>query len=221
MGDTPITTDEGANIKASLKSEIRVPCFAHRCSTTLETAWEATRAKSEEFRHLTDSISELRAFIARSGGYQENLPKSIKKTSGTRPWRSYYDVNESGKFYFFPFKWCLLITTSRNQNAFSSNYVSLVLSSYDALVRSLSPVFEENRILSINKLLLVGVVDLMKKFVPIFDSMEFSQSPTLHNVVPSYYKMKRLVSPADQDRPTLLTLKEEIDLSLDEKYVIF
>ena len=100
-------------------------------------------------------------------------------------------------------------------------YVSLVVSSYDALVRSLSPVFEENRILSINKLLLVGVVDLMTKFVPIFDYLEFSQSPTLHNVVPSYYKMKRLVSPADQDRPTLLTLKGEIDLALDEKYVIF
>ena len=102
MGDTPITTDEGSNIKASLKSEIRVPCFAHQCSTTLETGWEATRAKSEEFLHLTKSISELRAFVARSGGYQEKLPKSIKKTSGTRPWRSYYDVNESGKFYFFP-----------------------------------------------------------------------------------------------------------------------
>jgi hypothetical protein len=82
-------------------------------------------------------------------------------------------------------------------------------------------VFEENRILSINKLLLAGVVDLMKKFVPIFDSLEFSQSPTLNNVVPSYYKMKRLVSPADQDRPTLVTLKREIDLALEEKYVKF
>ena len=103
MGDTPITTDEGANIKASLKSDILVPCFAHRCSTTLETAWGATRAKLEEFLHLTNSISELRAFVARSGSYQENLPKSIKKTSGTRPWRSYYDVNESCKFSLFPF----------------------------------------------------------------------------------------------------------------------
>jgi hypothetical protein len=103
IGDTPITTDEGANIKASLKNEIRVPCFAHRCSTMLETAWETTRAQSEEFLHLTDNISDLRAFIARSGSCQENLPKSIKKVSGTRPWRAYYDVNESGKFSLFLF----------------------------------------------------------------------------------------------------------------------
>jgi hypothetical protein len=123
IGDTPITTDEGANIKASLKSEIRVPCFAHRCSTTLETAWEATRSKSDEFLHLTTSISELRAFIARSGSYQENLPKTIKKTSGTRPWRSYYDVNESGKFHFFLLVWSLLFETSRNYQVFSPAYL--------------------------------------------------------------------------------------------------
>jgi hypothetical protein len=100
MGDTPITTDEGANIEASLKNEIRVPCFAHRCSTVLETAWEATRVQSEEFLHLTDAVSELRAFIARSGGIQDGLPKTIKRSSGTRPWRSYYVVNESGKLPF-------------------------------------------------------------------------------------------------------------------------
>lgn len=114
-----------------------------------------------------------------------------------------------------------MVTSNRNLAKSANMFfcLSLVLSSYDALVRSLSPVFEENRILSINKLLLAGVVDLMKKFVPMFDSLEFSQSPTLQNVVPSYYKMKRLVSPADQDRPTLLTLKGQIDLALDEKYV--
>lgn len=100
MGDTPITTDEGANIKASLKNEVRVPCFAHRCSTVLETAWEATREKSEEFLHLTDNISDLRAFVTRSGSFQDSVPKSIKKCSGTRPWRSYYVVNESGKCCF-------------------------------------------------------------------------------------------------------------------------
>ena len=100
MGDTPITTDEGANIKASLKDEVRVPCFAHRCSTVLETAWEATREKSAEFLRLTDNIADLRAFIARSGSFQDSLPKSIKKSSGTRPRRSYHVVNESGKWYF-------------------------------------------------------------------------------------------------------------------------
>lgn len=91
------------------------------------------------------------------------------------------------------------------------------MSSYDALVRILSPIYEENRILSINKLLLADIVSLMKEFVPIFDSLEFSQSPTLQNVVPSYYKMKQIVSSSGQERSALLALKQEIDRTLDEK----
>lgn len=97
IGDTPITTDEGSNIKASLKDEIRLPCMAHRSSTALEMAWEATAKTCPEFGQMINSISDLRGFIARRGGIQESLPKTIKKNSGTRPWRSYYTVNESGK----------------------------------------------------------------------------------------------------------------------------
>ncbi|CAF4463015.1 unnamed protein product, partial [Rotaria sp. Silwood2] len=95
IGDTPITTDEGANVKASLKDEIRLPCMAHRCSTALEMAWEATTKKNSEFDQLVNNISSLRSFIAHSGGIQASLPKTIKKNSATRPWRSYYIVNES------------------------------------------------------------------------------------------------------------------------------
>ena len=86
IGDTPITTDEGANIKASLKEEIRVPCMAHRCSTALEMGWEATAKACPEFGQLINNIKELRSFIARSGGIQGSLPKTIKKNSVTRPW---------------------------------------------------------------------------------------------------------------------------------------
>ncbi|CAF0832632.1 unnamed protein product [Adineta steineri] len=79
LGDTPITTDEGANIKASLKDEIRLPCMAHRSSTTLETAWEATRTVCAEFNHLINCVLDLRSFIARSGNIQPSLPMTIKK----------------------------------------------------------------------------------------------------------------------------------------------
>jgi hypothetical protein len=100
IGDTPITTDEGSNIKASLKDEIRLPCMAHRCSTALEMAWEATAKVCLEFNQMINSISDLRSFIARRGGIQEFLPKTIKKNSATRSWRSYYTVNDSGKSNF-------------------------------------------------------------------------------------------------------------------------
>ena len=65
IGDTPITTDEGANIKAPLKDEIRMTCMAHRSSTALEMAWEATARACQEFDQMVNNISELRSFIAR------------------------------------------------------------------------------------------------------------------------------------------------------------
>jgi hypothetical protein len=71
--------------------------MAHRCSTTLECAWENTKELSPGFKLFTDSVSELRSFVARVGGLQAKLPKTIKKTSATRPWRSYYIVHESSK----------------------------------------------------------------------------------------------------------------------------
>jgi hypothetical protein len=74
--------------------------MAHRCSTALEMAWEATTKVCPEFNQMINSISDLRSFIARRGGIQEFLPKTIKKNSATRPWRSYYTINDSGKSNF-------------------------------------------------------------------------------------------------------------------------
>ncbi|CAF1449280.1 unnamed protein product [Adineta ricciae] len=188
VGDTPITTDEGANIKASLKNEIRLPCMAHRSSTTLETAWEATRIVCPEFDQLITYVSELRAFIARSGNIQTRLPMTIKRNSATRPWRSYYIVYHS------------------------------VLISYDKLIDVLSPMYEESRILAINKNLLLNVVELMKGFVPIFNSLEFSTTPTIHIVVPSYYAMLAMAQLNGQERPAIKALKENLQTALNEKY---
>lgn len=182
-----------------------MPCFAHRSSTVLETAWKNTREKSAEFLRLTDAVSDLRAFISRSGGIQEKLPKTIKKTSGTRPWRSFYIVNESGE------------PSSPIYRLFSLYRFSLVLASYDVLLQVFTPIFEENRVLAINKQLLSDVVELMRNFVPIFDSLELSELPTLQNVVPSYYQMMKIVSLDDQERPTMRQLKQEIRSALDEK----
>lgn len=66
--------------------------MAHRSSTTLETAREATKIACPEFDQLTAYVLELRAFIARSGNIQTRLPMTIKRNRGTRPWRSYYTV---------------------------------------------------------------------------------------------------------------------------------
>jgi len=77
--------------------------------------------------------------------------------------------------------------------------------------------FEESRVLCINKNLVSAVADLMKQFVPIFDALEFSETPTVHIVVPSYYAMSNIVQLTGQERPTIKLLKEHIQIGLDEK----
>jgi hypothetical protein len=73
--------------------------MAHRCSTSLEYAWGKTNEISLDFKLFTGCVSELRAFVARTGGIQAKLPKTLKKNSTTRPWRSYYTVHESGEIF--------------------------------------------------------------------------------------------------------------------------
>ena len=70
--------------------------------------------------------------------------------------------------------------------------------------------YEESRILAINKNLLLNVVELMKGFVPIFDSLEFSTTPTIHIVVPSYYAMISMAQLNGQERPAIKALKENL-----------
>ncbi len=51
FGDTPIVTDQGSNMVAAfnITQETRLPCMAHRCNTTLETAWTRANAKNSTF----------------------------------------------------------------------------------------------------------------------------------------------------------------------------
>ncbi|CAM4837628.1 unnamed protein product [Rotaria magnacalcarata] len=51
FGDTPIVTDQGSNMVAAfnITEEARIPCMAHRCNTTLETAWNRVDTKNSTF----------------------------------------------------------------------------------------------------------------------------------------------------------------------------
>ena len=48
FGDTPIVTDRAANIVVAFKltHEVLFSCMAHRCNTTIETAWNRLDAKN-------------------------------------------------------------------------------------------------------------------------------------------------------------------------------
>lgn len=94
----------------------------------------------------------------------------------------------------------------------------MVFISYDKLVDVLSSMYEESRILAINKNLLLNVVELMKGFVTIFDSLEFSTTPTMHIVVPSHYALISMAELNGQGRPAIKALKENLQTALNEKY---
>ena len=163
--DTPIVTDQGANMVAACKitNEARYPCMAHRCSTVLDTAWARTEERNPSFRIFNNAVRDLRKYVQQSGGIQEHLPKTLKSTSGTRPWRSYYHVHDS------------------------------LSASYEELTTCLRQRQEYHRMYQIDPILLREIADLMSHFSLIFDNLEFSNRPSLQNVVPSYYQMAAYV----------------------------
>ncbi|CAF1361809.1 unnamed protein product [Rotaria sp. Silwood1] len=191
FGDTPITTDQGANmIKAlSVTDEARFPCFAHRTNTVLETAWENVKKINIEFKTFCTSVSDLRTYCQQSGGIQFKLPKTLKRTSGTRPWRSYFLIHDS------------------------------LHQSYEQLLILLRERGEQHRLIHINPQLLHEISKFMENFSLIFDSLEFSNRPTLQNVIPSYYRMHECcIIDRKQKNSIINLLKVEIAKELEDKY---
>ena len=83
------------NIIAALTEEARYQCMAHRLNTILNDAWKATTREHKQFAVFDDAVLSVVAYITRSSGIQERLPKATKKPSGTRPWRSIFLVPDS------------------------------------------------------------------------------------------------------------------------------
>ncbi|CAF3066060.1 unnamed protein product [Rotaria sp. Silwood2] len=192
FGDNPITIDQGPNtIKAlSLNDETRYPCLAHRTNTVLETTWENGKNMNVEFKNFCSSVSDLRTYCQQCGGIQFKLPKTLKRTSGTRPWRSYF-----------------LILDSLHQ-------------SYESLMVLLRERDEQHRLLQIDPQLLYEISKFMENFSLIFDNLEFSNRPTLQNVIPSYYRMIELCFIDNKRKHSIINLlKAEIAKELDEKYL--
>ncbi|CAF4632238.1 unnamed protein product, partial [Didymodactylos carnosus] len=97
FGDTPIVTDQGSNMVAafSITQKTRLPCMAHRCNTTLETAWNKENAENPTFAAFNLAIRELRKYVNQSSGIQDKLPKTLKGGCGTRAWPSYFTIHDS------------------------------------------------------------------------------------------------------------------------------
>ena len=190
FGDTPTVTDQGSNMVAAFKitEEARIPCMAHRCHTTLETAWKREEVKNSTFAMFNVAVRDLRKYANQTNGIQDKLPKTLKGGSVTRPWRSYFTIHDS------------------------------LDDSFEELNNMLRDRQEQYRLFNIDPLLLKGVVQLMRPFSMIFDQLEMANQPTLQNVVPSYYRMVKDTQINENDHSIIQELKDKIRYCLDEKY---
>jgi hypothetical protein len=190
FGDTPVVTDQGVNMVAAFKltDEPHFPCMAHRSNTTIKTALNRLYKKKTQFATFNTAVKDIRKYIQQSGGIRANLEKAIKSASGTRPWRSYFNVHDS------------------------------LHASYEQLLNILRNRNEQHFLFQIDPVFLGSIGDLMKPFSLIFHSLEFVDMPTLQNVVPIYYMMKTYVQPNRNDSSIIGELKIELLNSLEEKY---
>ncbi|CAF4039817.1 unnamed protein product, partial [Rotaria magnacalcarata] len=191
FGDTPIVTDQGSNMVAAfnITQKARIPCMAHRCNTTFETAWNREDSKNPTFAMFNLAVRELRKYTNQTSGIQDKLTKTLKGGCSTRPWRSYFIIHDS------------------------------LNDSFEELNIILRDRQEQHRLFNIDPVLLNGIVQLMRPFSMIFDQLEMANQPTLQNVVPSYYRMMNDTQADANDHKIIKELKSEIRYCLDEKYL--
>jgi len=166
--------------------------MTHRINTILTDAWKTTTEEFEHFDVFDKAVHSLVAFVTKSSGIQEKLPKTLKKPSGTRPWRFFILVHDS------------------------------ILTSYVALRNILVKRDQIHRLLRASPSLLKEPVGLFAKFNKIFDRLEMSSHPTLQNVIPTYYLVVSSVCAGSEVDSTSITyLKSKIIEGMNEKYWSF
>ena len=188
QGDTPMTTDSGPNVVAALREELRLPCMAHKLSNVESKAWADTKKQSKEFSDFDESLRDVVGYVHRTKSLQHRMPVTIKSFSATRPWRSYYQVPYS------------------------------VLASYEPLRKVLIERKEEARIMTLSVTVLKEVSSFFQYFAKLFDKLEAANHPTLHMVLPCYYKIQKHSVPQIEDCVILMTLKENVHKHMVGKY---
>ena len=185
---TPTTTDQGSNMVAALSKGKKIPFMAHRLSTVLDDAWQDAKNTDPAFDRFDSSVISLVAFVNHSGGVNHRLPVSVKSFSGTRSWRSYFEVPNS------------------------------ILQSYDPLRKVLIEKGAEDKLMGISVSILKNTVAFFKEFNKLFDRLEMSNAATLQNVVPTLFAILGLCKADDRDQPVTALLKEAVLRAMKEKY---
>ena len=140
-----------------------------------------------ELVELESSIGKLFSFISKKADLQSKLPVKVKPTSQTRAWRGLIEKLER------------------------------IQISYDVLESELDRFNKRVLIVSIDKNVLSHCIRLLKPFESIFDKLEKSKSPSIQNLIPSYYLVQEHLNIKEDDPKFIADFKTEISTQLTAK----
>lgn len=171
-----------------LRDEIRIDCACHRLHTVFSSAYKQAQEEDRGLKDYETAISSLCGYVKKTTGLQETLPVSVKQGGVTRPWTSIYRRAHS------------------------------VHQSYTKLTEKLSERGRLPLIAAVDKKLNEEIMTVSSTFKEIFETLQYSDRPTLHLVVPSYYKLLDITAEAPQDSTCISVFKAQLRHFLDEKY---
>jgi hypothetical protein len=163
--------------------------MAHRLNTVLTDAVKVVESDDESFLLFNEAVRDLIAYVHRSDLSQDKLPVTLKKYSGTRPWRSFFFVHNA------------------------------IVKSYEVLREMLEQRNETHRIVKISPQICQEISKFFASFNAIFDYLECGSEATLQNVLPSFYLIRDthcVASP--EDLPIIAKLKIRVKELMEKKY---
>ena len=187
-----VTTDKGANIVAATAQKIRVDCACHRLHTAIEIAWKTSKECSSSLTDLDEQCHKLVQYVKKTNSIQSQLSITLKQGGVTRPWRALVNMMKS--------------------------IIANIDDSHHVLANALRSRRKESLISDIDDILLKAVYEVLSIAEHVFDTLEFNSSPTLWNVVPSYYLLRGFWSETNvSDLPEVRKLTKELVQALDGK----
>ncbi|CAM4475285.1 unnamed protein product [Leuciscus chuanchicus] len=182
-------SDQGANIKAALRSYHWIPCSAHILNTvlrhTFSTKGDSESDGIEDIVDMIDYCKELAAYLKRTGAIA-SLKHTVNQECDVR-WNSKVTMLES------------------------------IQKQYEDIRELLKNRDQEHRLGGIHQDQLAHLIDFLTLFKLAISELEGEHYPTIHMVLLWFFKLKKHCEPKFGDPPYMKSLRSRASALLDEK----
>lgn len=182
-------SDQGANIKAALRSYHWIPCSAHILNTvlrhTFSTKGDSESDGIEDIVDMIDYCKELVAYLKRTGAIA-SLKHTVNQECDVR-WNSKVTMLES------------------------------IQKQYQDIRELLKNRDQEHRLGGIHQDQLTHLIDFLTLFKLAISELEGEHYPTIHMVLLWFFKLKKHCEPKFGDPPYIKSLCSHASALLDEK----